>query len=251
MTLHIQSLLQRFVRKWELNNLFVIVSAIGNNYGCFTYQQRFEQLLESIESIRKYASGSDIAIYDASEDSLPENDVNTLRSLVNQVVFLYNDKYINFLKHHSKDPSPNKFEKKTVGEIQATVAFLDFLRTHPIKYKRVFKLTGRYQLNENFKLEDYDDKEGKCVLANKEEWFGEHVFVIRLWSFDYNDLELITHFFHTIQKHTYDLAINKKRLEVVEFTFTDFIESLKIPHVTLDRIGICGLSGQDAIPIYE
>lgn len=234
-----------------MSNIFCIVSAIGNQYGVFSYQQRLKQLIDSIKSIRDYAHGSDIVIYDASEDPLPNEDLDLLRSLVNQVVVLSEDKYVKFLKYNSKDPTPNKFEKKTVGEIQATIAFLEFLKYHPIKYKRVFKLTGRYKLNSYFNLSNYDDKTKQCVFLEKEDWYGEWVFRIRLWSFDYLDLDTITNLFYTMQKHTYDLVTHSKKLEVVEFTFTDFIESMKIPYQTVSKIGVSGLSGQNATVIDE
>ena len=142
-------------------------------------------------------------------------------------------------------------KKKTVGEIQATIAFLDFLKSHPIKYKRVFKLAGRYKLNDNFKLSDYQDKQNKCVFLEKEDWYGEWVFRIRLWSFDYEDLDTIINLFHTMQKYTYQLVTDSKKLEVVEFTFTEFIESMKIPYATVAKIGIGGLSGYNASVIDE
>ena len=228
-----------------------MLSAIGNDYGIFSYQQRYEQLLNTIESIRKYAPNSDVVIYDASEDPLPENDVNHLKSLVNQIVFLNEDKYVSFLKYNSKDPSENKFEKKTVGEIQSMLAFLTFMLNHDKKYDRVFKLSGRYYLNENFRLSDYADKKDKCVFLNKEDWYGEMVFPIRLWSFNYNRLEDILNIFQSVQKHTYDLVAKTENFELVEFTFTKFIEKFQTPYVTVDRIGVSGLMGLNATSINE
>jgi len=247
---HIQSLLLRFVKRWELNNLFCIISAIGNDYGIFTYQERFQQLLESIESVKKYAPNSDIILVDASENSLSQFDVNILKNQVNHLIFIHEDKYIQFLKYHSKDPSPNKFEKKTVGEIQAMLAFLNFMKSHFKSYNRVFKLAGRYKLNENFKLENFN-KSNKCVFKEKENWYDEYVFTIRLWSFDYKDLAQISKLFDKIQEHTYNLVTQSKNLEVIEFTLTDFIEEWKIPYETIEKIGLCGLSGQNATVIDE
>lgn len=234
-----------------MNNIFCIVSAIGNNYGIFSYQQRFEQLLSTIKSIKKYASGSDIVIYDASENLLPEKDVVYLNTLVNQVILLNEDMYIHFLKYNSKDPSPNKFEKKTVGEIQSMLAFLNFLKNHKKRYNRVFKLSGRYELNDNFNLSSYADKTDKCVFLNKENWYDQHVFTMRLWSFDYNRLDDILNVFQTMQKYTYDLVTLTKNFEIVEFTFTKFIEKLQVPYVMVDKIGVYGLMGLNGKLIDE
>jgi hypothetical protein len=231
--------------------LFCLISAIGNNYGIFSYKERYNQLLGSIESIRKYAPDSDIVIFDASEDALPKDDVKQLRSLVNYVHLLNNDKYVQFLKYNSKDPTPNKFEKKTVGEMQAMVAFLDFLKDHPKQYQRVFKLTGRLKLNENFNMAEFLKHKNRLVLQEKENWFGKDVFRIRLWSFDYDNLNEIRNLFYTMQKHTYDLLIEKQELELIEYTFTKFIHALNIPYANISVAGISGMKGYDAIEINE
>lgn len=226
-----------------LNNIFCIVSAIGNQYGAFSYQERLQQLIDSIESINQYAPGSDIVIYDASEDPLPKEDVNKLSSLVNNVVLLHDNKYIQFLKYNSKDPTPNKFEKKTIGEIEATKAFLDFLTNFSKKYNRVYKLTARYKLNENFNINDHNKIKNGCLFVEKEDWFGKNIFPIRLWSFDYNIIADLKSLFYQIQQYTYQVVTNTGVLEIIEFTLTQFIEKYNIKYKTVKTIGIHGLGG--------
>lgn len=227
------------------------MSAIGNDYGIFSYPQRYEQLLTTIKSIKQRVPKSDIVIYDASENPLPDGDVKGLNALVNQVVVLNNDRYVQFLKYHSKDPSPNKFEKKTVGEIQSMLAFLTFLKNANKTYDRVFKLSGRYQLNDNFNAANHSSQSDMCVFLNKETWYDEQVFPIRLWSFDYNRLDTILNVFHNMQRHTYELVAKTKKFEIVEFTFTKFIESFQVPYITVNKIGVTGLMGLNGKIIDE
>lgn len=234
-----------------MNNIFCVISAIGNDYGAFTYKERFQQLLESIDSINTYAPDSDIVIVDASEVELPGEDVAKLKNISTKFISIHNDQYVQFLRYHSKDPSANKFEKKTVGEIQAMIAFLNYLNASEKEYDRVYKLAGRYKLNEHFNFSDYNDKKEHCVFLTKEDWYGKWVFRIRLWSFDYKSLNLITGLFYKIQKHTYDLVTNTKELEIVEYVFTKMIEEYQIPYKTVDRIGVCGLSGVNSTKIDE
>lgn len=234
-----------------MTNIFCVISAIGNDYGAFTYKERFQQLVESIESINTFAPNSDIVIVDASEVKLPTEDIKKLESISTKFISIENDQYVQFLRYHSKDPSENKFEKKTVGEIQAMIAFLDYINANPKEYSRVFKLAGRYKLNANFKLSDYDDKKDQCVFLTKEDWYGKWVFRIRLWSFDYKQLNLVTNLFYKIQKHTYDLVTNTKELEIVEYVFTKFIEKYNLAYQTVDKIGVCGLSGVNSTKIDE
>ena len=226
-----------------MSSLFCIVSAIGNDYGIFSYQKRLQQLLGTIRSVRQRAPGSDIFLYDASEDPLPIADAELLASSVDRLILLADDKYINFLKHKSLDPTPNKFEKKTVGEIQCMLTFLDDLKSSGKTYDRVFKLSGRYELSEEFVLSSYVDKSGKCVMLDREDWYGERVFTMRLWSFDFSLLESIEILFRTMQRHTYATVTETGKLEIVEFTFTKFIDAMQIPYITVDRIGVRGLMG--------
>ena len=73
--------------------IFCIISAIGNDYGAFNYQERLFQLKNTIESVHTFASGSDILLVEASEELIPENDLNYLQSKVNNILFwsLLND----------------------------------------------------------------------------------------------------------------------------------------------------------------
>lgn len=224
------------------NYVFGVISAIGNDYGIFSYQERLNQLKNTILSIKKYAPGSDILLVDASENPLPEEDFFNLRSQVTNIALLHNDTYINFLKEQSKDPTPNKFEKKTVGEIRSTLAFLIYLKNQPKSYRRVFKLGGRLTLNENFDINFYKDKE-KMILLEKEQWYDEMIFPMRLWSFSFNNLDKIIELFQHIQTHTFDKVTNTGNLELVEFTFSKFIGKLEIPFQTVKKIGVSGFGG--------
>lgn len=234
-----------------MRSVFCVISAIGNDYGIFSYQDRLEQLKGTIRSVRERVSDADIVLVDASEDPLPRQDVIELSSMVNAVMLLNDDLYIDFLKHNSKDPSPNKFEKKSVGEMRAMSAFLRYLQESPKVYDRVFKISGRYRLSDSFSLDSYADKAGKCVFLDKEDWYGEHVFTLRLWSFDYSDLNRMGELFERMQRHTYTLVAQTHLFEIVEFTFTKFIETMQIPYVTTDRIGVCGLMGLGGEPIDQ
>jgi len=221
----------------------VIVSAVGNDYGVFTYEQRLQQLVGTIMSVRCRVPTADVVLYDASENPLPDDDEKMLYGMVDHSEFLHGDRYVEFLKYNSKDPSPNKFEKKTVGEIQCMVRFLHWLRESGRRYDRVFKLSGRYELSDCFSLDDYRGREGRCVMLDKEDWYGERVFTLRLWSFDFRQLDSIVKLFKTMQSHTYDLVARTHRLEIIEFTLTKFMEEMRIPYVTVNRIGVRGLMG--------
>lgn len=231
-------------------NIFCIISAIGNNYGIFSYEERLSQLKNTIDSVHIFAPGSDILLVEASEELLPEKDLEYLRNNVNVIICLNEDKYITFLKYNSKDPTPNKFEKKTVGEIQSCIAFLEFLKQQPKKYNRVFKLGGRLALNSNFKI-DLHLQDDKLVVLNKEQWYDKFIFPMRLWSFGFNQVDTFLNLFYNIQKDTYDHVTETGELKLVEFSFTNFVEEFKIPYRILDKMGVSGRGGLNGSTINE
>lgn len=234
-----------------MRDLFCVVSAVGNDYGVFSYRERLEQLKATVASVRQRVPSADVVVYDASEDPLPDGDAAELRSLVEGFVQIHDDKYVNFLKHRSLDPSPNKFEKKTVGEIQCMIRFLSDLKQSGREYRRVFKLSGRYKLSDHFDMESHLRASGKCLFLHKEEWFDAWVFRIRLWSFDYSVLDSVMEAFDLVQKRTYSTVTDTGKLEIVEYAVTLAIEELKVPYETVERIGVTGLMGLHADRIDE
>ena len=224
-----------------MKNIFCVISAIGNDYGIFNYEQRLNQLKNTIDSINNYAPNSDIVLVEASEILLPKKDLEYFSLKVKKILLLHDDIYIKFLKDNSKDPSPNKYEKKTIGEIQSILAFLIFLKNQPTIYKRVFKLGGRLSLNSNFDLTLFNND--FLVLLNKEQWYDEKIFPMRLWSFSFSELDNFLLLFQEIQSHIINQVTNTGQLELVEFVFTKFVDKFQIPFKTVDKIGVEGLAG--------
>lgn len=232
-----------------MNNLFCIVSAIGNNYGKFSYQERFNQLLESINSIKTFCPMDDIAVIDASYRPLLTQDLQTLESQVNFLHQLTDNYLVKWLGSPDElSARAHALERKTLGEIILVQALIDLLKIIPNKYNRVFKLTGRFKLNENFNKVDYSQSKNKIVILKRELWSDE-AYPLRLWSFDYNQLEDIKVLYDTILTHT---LVNGRIIEIVEKNTHKWINNLNIPRIELEgKIGIEGFMGADGIYLNE
>lgn len=133
--------------------VFVISSSI-NSYVPTKYspQERFEQTLQTISSIRLKVSNSYIIIADNSELS------NEIKVKLNKVTNKYLD-----LSSDLQGVSAGKIGK-SVGEIYSILRAYEELTKSRVNYHQVFKISGRYSLNDNFTLDHYPPD---CIIFKK------------------------------------------------------------------------------------
>jgi hypothetical protein len=166
-------------------NIFVITSILNPKIGLIDTQTRYTQTLKTIQSIKDRVPGSIIIMIDSSAH-IEEEKVTTIKSQVNYFISLANHKFAQEL---------NDKGLKSQGECYIMIIALDVIRNLGLAdIKRVFKITGRAELTDNFKIEDYDNPEmkGKYVFKTPVvSWMSQHLKLVdtRLWSFDYNLLD--------------------------------------------------------------
>ena len=233
-----------------MKDIFIITSAIGNEYGIYSYQERFNQLLETIDSIETYAPNAHICIYEMSDDAIPENDLETLKQRILFIAQYYKHPYLAQFKNVGGDDT-NRTAKKTVGELLAMTEFLTWLNHQTIKFGRVFKISGRFKLNSNFDKVDYTQHTGKVVIRPKQNWYGDSTYYLRLWSFDYSLLPEISKMFDSINLYNYDNNKRDGTLRVLEYSICKFLTELKIPVFEARVVGLEGCFGQDGAKVYE
>jgi len=233
-----------------MKDIFIITSAIGNEYGAYSYQERFNQLLETIESIKTYAPNSYICVYEMSEEAIPESDLEILKQSITFIAQFYNHTRIAMFKNVGADDT-NRTAKKTVGELLAMTEFMEWLNTQTISFGRVFKISGRFKLNKNFTNVDYPQHAGKIVIRPKQNWYGDSTYYLRLWSFDYSLLPQVTEMFNRINEYTVETVQKEGTMRVLEYSICKFIHELKIPVDELPVVGLEGTFGQDGAKVYE
>jgi hypothetical protein len=139
-----------------MRDLFLITSVINTGSKPWSYtsirsmystQERFEQTLETIASIRKYSPDAIIVIAECSD--LSQEYTNTLTSQVDYFLNLYTDDRIRSICLESN--------MKGYGEGVQTKYVIEFLMKNNIQFHRFFKISGRYTLNEKFKSENFLD----------------------------------------------------------------------------------------------
>lgn len=108
----------------------------------FTPQQRFEQTLQTIESIKYHIP--DATIYLVEGSSIDKHIEEKLQSLVN---YYYNTSSIPYIKNAVDSPL------KGYGEGAQTEYILNIIKEH--RYDHILKISGRYIMGPKFKLENF------------------------------------------------------------------------------------------------
>ena len=154
-------------------DLFIITSVIntGNipwSYhpmrSVFSIEDRFQQTLHTIQSIRDRATSSTILLVECSDLS---NEMEmTLKSKVDYYLQCYS------IEHVRAACIQNGL--KGYGEAMKTIEAVKYIKQNCIPFQRLFKISGRYYLNSSFSMEKYamndysfkmyDDHSGSTVL---------------------------------------------------------------------------------------
>jgi hypothetical protein len=171
---------------------FFISSALYPSIGSSIYneEERFEQTLETIKSIDLFCDDNTKIIFDSSPKKPNEKYISHLRKT--GILFFY----------FGDDPEVNVYSQKDTKGISETLSFkscLNFYRKSRFESNRIYKISGRYQINENFILNE-DSYKNKFVflraidshLPIHERIYNnnEKLLSIRLWHMDCNCLDI-------------------------------------------------------------
>ena len=123
-----------------------------NNRSLYSVEERFNQTLETINSIKKYIPDYYIILFD---NSYLNNEMYLkLKQNVNIFINITDNKKINYCT--------NKHKNKGIGEIIGIKYMLKYV--DEIRFKNLFKISGRYVINEKF---DYEKLEGNNNVFKK------------------------------------------------------------------------------------
>jgi hypothetical protein len=170
--------------------VFIITSAVNTKFGVFSSQQRLEQTLATIASVKAQAPSARIFLLEMAGISLSPEQADTLSAQVESLLDFTKDPDVVGL-YNSTD---NWDVVKNVTEVMCFSKALKRLHSDAIKFEnadRIFKLSGRYTLNGKFDLSWYDNyrvQEQIIVGSSRSSQFAfnitqvERQYMSRLWS---------------------------------------------------------------------
>lgn len=130
----------------------------------YSHQQRFEQTLETIDSIRKYIPNTDILLVECSPLS---EWMDQLKSKVDHFINLQFNSFV------------NNHPEKGLGEKTLLLAALATLSRLATPYSNIYKITGRYVLQNKIEW-DPSELPVFCKSSNYGTEYGVHTFFYRI-----------------------------------------------------------------------
>lgn len=177
--------------------IFVVTSALHPEFGVLTPQERFEQTLQTLNSIKKHAPSAKVIFVDSSPLSVDAEMVDVIkrRCLTYIELGLNNPGFSR--KYYDRPPFTFLSTLKAITESYALSHALVWCKINELDKTspRIVKISGRYVLTEAFKLSDHlsDEVRGKYLLRSAEpSWAFSDRRAHRssLWSFCPSLLEM-------------------------------------------------------------
>ena len=237
-----------------MKKLFVLSSAINSKFGAFNPAQRLQQTLDSVASIRKYCPGADICLVEMTGVAITDEQTETINSQVDYFFDCTRDQAVIDI-YNSTD---NWDIVKNTTEVMCFTNTLNtMLETGVLKeYDRVFKMSGRYLLTENFNPDFYESVVDRIVvLERKNSQFPPEVtggkqfqYMSRLWSWPAGVTDKII--------DAYNEGFMAMAVRYAEGGYFD-IEHMLYAYLPKDlvteipRVGLRGLLGPNGVAIED
>lgn len=211
--------------------LFVITSAINLRKkrlsyseirSVYTTQERITHTLRTIESIRKKIPNARIVLLELGKHP---DELAKLKDKVDEFVFLGNNPFVRLAVDG---------EHKGLGEAVGLIFGCKYIRKYDDYY--LFKVSGRYFLDENFKLSEWNEN-GKKISAK----VYDRSISTRLYGFPYSYLN---RWFFGLISSIPKLLLGKSIESVMYSKFKDSLQAIP-------QIGVSGKVAIDGSGIKE
>lgn len=172
----------------QMKPLFILSSAINTRFGVYSPAERLQQTIDSITSIKAQCPEAKVCVVEMAGVPLQDDQARQLQAHCNYFFDFSRDDAVKSIYESTEnwDWVKNTTEvmcfANAIAELQAQGTIAEF--------DRVFKMSGRYCLTENFPTVDYDSYSDKIViLERKQSQFPLHItggkqyqYMSRLWS---------------------------------------------------------------------
>jgi hypothetical protein len=230
-----------------LSDVFLVTSACMNPYGVYSAEEKFNQLLDTLSNIRIKSPDSDIVLVESSQQAWP---IQWYAKLSSHDVTFYQCAGDRALYSLDIKIDPNQQMAKTLGELLAYDRFFCHLYHCGKKYRRCFKLSGRYQLSSDWQDRDHDVvdvmvKSMKFWLDSPETMQSMSVFDMKLWSWHWSLTGELSKIFQTLLFETHTVLHQRQSIFIIEHLFCKSLLDSGLPLRQVSTMNVRGFYGQD------
>ena len=234
-----------------MSNIVLLTSALYTNYGIYDPKERIQQTLETAQSAKKYIPDAVVVLVDNSKVDVLNEDSDEFNELLDTV-----DYYLD----NCEDPDIELFHntcdnydigKNAMEALGMTKALRHMLADEDMQKElkdchRIFKLSGRYRITDQFDIEKFDNentkdkyvfKQSQPSWINPEDTGVNTLLQTRLWSFTPSLLEDTSEMYKNIVETMLKMFNEQKYIDN-EHAMSKFIPKDKL--VELETVGLEG-----------
>ncbi len=156
------------------NNVWLVTGAINTSWGLIDPHQRYQQTLNTLVSIKRKDPQALVLLLDSSMSELTQPQLHELHSHCDQMWSVGNRKICKLM---------NSTCMKGAGEAYMLLLGLNWIIQHALTPTRIFKITGRYSLTQEFDVKVHEQERHKYVFKTRgtHDW-GTQFLHTRMWS---------------------------------------------------------------------
>lgn len=226
-------------------NWFLVTSAINTKYGAFSQEERFNQTIETAKSIKNRIDNVKIILLEGAENPLIQTQMDILNEYYNNIVDFNSESTVSTIHSLHQEDVVVKSPLEVFMLMNACINL-------PIQENdRVFKISGRYELSDNFDFEQHNHP-GKYTFKTKElaeRYTGlDYQYKTRLYSFCGSLKQQVILNYSKIFEHITDVFSVGEFIDV-EHTMYKILNQDNV--VEMSPIGLKGLAAVDKNIIDE
>ena len=211
--------------------LFIVTSALRPSIGVFSDEERYKQTLRTLQSIREKCPNAYILFADTSVREVPALEFLTISKHVNYFMRMH-EKYNEDVIALSQAGAKSHAETALLYHIMVQLKRDPNLQQAIASTSRIFKFSGRLELDEGFDFSKYNGLFGKYVFKKRiNSWMSQprptdYLLVTRLFSMCPS---LIDEYLMVLQK-------NYHMLDYIDTEHAHFINIPKERLVEFDKV---------------
>lgn len=245
-----------------MKNIVLLTSAVYSNYGIYTAEQRIQQTLDTAKSAKERIPDAVIILIDNSKVDVQNDDSAEFNELIDLVDYYIDNSDDADIKHFHANVSNYDIGKNSM-EALGIIKALNYIKTDEDMMKevngaaRIFKLSGRYVVNEKFDIKNFDNAETKDKYVFKKRqasWIPQtdtgvdYLLQTRLYSFTPSLFDQTVELFQKIIENMF-ITFNQQKYIDVEHSMAKFVPADQL--VELDIVGLQGNIAPNGMMIID